>query len=417
MRPRATLGGFFVSASAEILMPARLRHPSTPPRLITLILLTGLSTLSLNMFLPALAQMADDLGSDYGTLTLAVGGYLALTAVVQLGVGPLADRLGRRPVLLAALAVFTAASVGCALAPDAGTFLIFRAMQAAVIGGYVLSLAIVRDTTEGHAVAGRLATIASAMALAPILGPLLGGALAAAAGWRAVFWAYAGAGTILIVVCWLDVGETGRGRSGTEPEEGDRGGALALLRAPRFVAHVACAAFSVGAFYVFLAGAALVATASFALSEAMLGIVIGSITVGFLAGSTAAARLARLVPPGTVMLAGRVIAVAGLSFGLLAWAAGVVHPVAYFGATICVGIGNGLTMPSANAGAMAVRPDLAATAAGTSGAATVLVGAALTTLAGAVLTDLNAAPALLGLMLGASSIALGAAVWARRITG
>lgn len=397
-------------------MPARFLRPSGPPRLITLILLTGLSTLSLNMFLPALAQIADDLGSDYGTLTLAVGGYLVLTAAVHLGVGPLADGLGRRPVLLAALAVFSAASIGCALAEDAGTFLFFRAMQSAVITGYVLSLAIVRDTTEGDAVAGRLATVASAMALAPILGPLLGGALAAAAGWRAVFWVYAGAGAIVFVICWLDLGETGRMRSRTAAPRGGRGSMRILLSAPGFLSHVACAAFSVGAFYVFLAGAALVATQTFGLSEAMLGAVIGSITLGFLAGSTAAARLTRRTAPGSVMIAGRVIAVVGLSLGLLAWMAGLIHPLAYFGATICVGIGNGLTMPSANAGAMAVRPDLAATAAGTSGAITVLVGAALTTLAGALLARLDAAPALLGLMLGASVVALGAAVWARRVS-
>lgn len=389
-------------------------HPSTPPRLTTLILLTGLSTLSLNMFLPALAKIAQDLESDYGTLTLAVGGYLALTAAVQLTVGPLADRVGRRPIVLAALAAFTAASVGCALASDAATFLVFRAMQASVIGGYVLSLAIVRDTTDGDAVAGRLATIASAMALAPILGPLLGGALTAAMGWRAVFWAYAGAGAILAIVCWFDVGETGRRRSRGTAQTDDQGGTLSLFRSSRFVAHVACAAFSVGAFYVFLSGAALVATTSFGLSETMLGVVIGSITVGFLAGSMAAARLSICTGPGAVMLAGRVIAVVGLSLGLLAWAADVIHPLVYFGATFCVGIGNGLTMPSANAGAMSVLPDLAATAAGMSGAATVLVGALLTTSAGALLTDLNAAPALLGLMLAASAISLGAAVWARR---
>ena len=400
-----------------------IRRPTTPPRLVTLILLTGLSTLSLNMFLPALARIADDLGSDYGTMTLAVGGYLALTAVVQLVVGPLADRFGRRPVLLAGLVVFTLASVGCALATGAGTFLAFRATQAAVIGGYVLSLAIVRDTTEGHAVAGRLATIASAMALAPLMGPILGGVLAASLGWRAVFWTYAGAGAAMLALCWIDVGETRRGRSagGTDAPEGTdhRMGSdvAALLRAPAFVAHVACAAFSVGAFYVFLAGAALVATAAFELSEAVLGIVIGSITMGFMGGSAAAARLSRRLASGTVMVAGRAIAVLGLSFGLEAALAGAIHPIAYFAATICVGIGNGLTMPSANAGAMAVRPDLAATAAGIGGATTVLVGSALTTLAGAVLTEANAAPVLLALMLGASGVALGAAVWAKRVAG
>ncbi|MEM7728791.1 MAG: MFS transporter [Pseudomonadota bacterium] len=391
-------------------------RPSTPPHLATLILLTGLSTLTLNMFLPALAQIADDLDSAYGTMTLAVGGYLALTAVVQLGVGPLADRLGRRPVLLCALAIFTLASVCCALAQDAATFLVARAAQAAAIGGYVLSLAIVRDITHEDAVAGRLATIASAMALAPLLGPILGGVIASAVGWRAIFWVYASAGAFLWIICLLDVGETGRSRRDLRGNVAGvaQGNTLTLLRAPRFVAHAGCAALSVGAFYVFLAGSALVATSQFDLSEAMLGVVIGSITVGFMIGSTIAARLSGRATTGTLMIAGRVIANVGLATGLVFWTLGLAHPLAYFGATICVGIGNGLTMPSANAGVMAVRPDLAATAAGTSGAATVLVGAALTTLAGRVLTETNAAPMLLLLMLVASGTALLAAIWAKR---
>ena len=394
------------------------RRPTTPPRLATLILLTGLATLTLNMFLPSLAQIAEDLGSDYGTLTFAVGGYLALTAAVQLGIGPLADRAGRRPVLLCALALFTLASAGCALAQDAATFLAARAAQAAAVAGSVLSLAIVRDTTPDDAVAGRLATIASVMALAPLLGPVLGGVIAAAIGWRAIFWVYAGAGTITWIVCFLDVGETAHADARADGSKAGAAlaGMVALLRTPRFVAHVACAAFSVGAFYVFLTGAALVAEARFALSEAMLGVVIGSITVGFMCGSAVAARLSGRVGPGTVMIAGRVIAALGLAAGLLLWAVGVVHPLTYFGATICVGIGNGLTMPSANAGAMAVRPDLAATAAGLTGAAAVLVGALLTTSVGGLLTEANAAPALLGSMLAASCVALAAAAWAVRLS-
>ncbi|MEO0361969.1 MAG: MFS transporter, partial [Pseudomonadota bacterium] len=217
--------------------------PTTPPRLSSLILLTGLSTLSLNMFLPALAEIAADLDAEYGTMTLAVSGYLALTAAVQLAVGSLADRYGRRPTLLLSLAVFTVASAGCALAESAAVFLLCRAAQAAVVGGYVVSLAIVRDVTAERAVAGRLATIASAMALAPIAGPLVGGALAAALDWRAVFWAYALAGAAAAAVCWLDVGET-------KPAEEARrsggasgiGGVVALLREPRFLAHASCAA-------------------------------------------------------------------------------------------------------------------------------------------------------------------------------
>ena len=101
-----------------------MRAATTPPHLHTLILLTAFSPLTLNMFLPSLAAIADDLQTDYAVVSLAVAGYLAVTAVIQLIAGPLSDRFGRRPVLLSALGCFTLASMGCALAEDIWTFLI-----------------------------------------------------------------------------------------------------------------------------------------------------------------------------------------------------------------------------------------------------------------------------------------------------
>ena len=90
----------------------------TAPHLITLILLTGFSPMSLNMFLPSLANIAVDLETDYSTVSWAVSGYLAITAAIQLIIGPMSDRVGRRPVLLVALLVFAIASVGCTFAPN-----------------------------------------------------------------------------------------------------------------------------------------------------------------------------------------------------------------------------------------------------------------------------------------------------------
>ncbi|MEM6680279.1 MAG: MFS transporter, partial [Pseudomonadota bacterium] len=88
-----------------------MRAATSPPSLVTLVLLTALSTLTLNMFLPSLAGMAEGFEAPYATVSLAVAGYLAVTAVVQLIVGPLSDRLGRRPVVLAGTAIFTLASL------------------------------------------------------------------------------------------------------------------------------------------------------------------------------------------------------------------------------------------------------------------------------------------------------------------
>ncbi|MEM7239946.1 MAG: multidrug effflux MFS transporter [Pseudomonadota bacterium] len=388
-------------------------NPShTPPKLITLIFLTAISTLSLNMFLPSLASIAADLDADYALVSLAVGLYLGVTAIVKLVVGPLSDRLGRRPVLLTALVVFAAASVICALAQDVWTFLAFRVLQGGVVAGSVLSLAVVRDTTSERKAAGLIGYISMAMAIAPMLGPMLGGLLDTMFGWRANFWFYAVSGLVLLALCWIDLGET-------LDREQERGTSILretaeLLRAPRFWAFALCMSFSTGAFYIFLAGAPLVAASTFGVSTATLGIFVGSITAGFMTGSAIAGRLAGNFDPMVLMIVGRCVACGGILVGILLVVMGVLTPLTYFGTTIFVGLGNGITMPGCSAGAMSVRPKLAGTAAGVSGALTVAAGAVLTTFTGLVISAESGALTLLTLMFLASLAGLFSAVWAHR---
>ena len=409
MRPRPSSGAFFFNT----IKIAKMAIATSPPRLPTLILLTALSTLSLNMFLPSLANIARDLEAQYVLVSLAVGGYLAVTAVIQLIAGPLSDRLGRRPVLLAALAIFSLASVVCAVAQDIWTFLAFRMLQGAMISGYALSLAIIRDTAPEREAAGLMGYVSMAMAAAPMLGPMLGGVLDTAFGWRANFCVYALFGVGLLALCFFDLGETRpeRPNAGTgEPET-----LLHLAREPRFWGYALCTACSTGAFYVFLAGAPLVAEATFEVSTAELGVFIGSITAGFMAGGFVASRLAPNYPLRTMMISGRLIACGGLAFGLAIVSLGWHNPVLFFGSTIFVGLGNGITMPSSNAGAMSVRPGLAGSAAGLNGALTVAGGAVLTTLTGALLTTTNAPYMLLSLMLATSCGGALSVLWVARL--
>ena len=390
-----------------------MRKANSPPALTTLYLLAAMSPLTLNMIVPSLANIAEDLQADYAVISLALGGFLAVTALVELGAGPLSDRIGRRPVLLATLAVFTLASLGCAMAQTAETFLAFRMLQAGAISGYVLSMAIVRDTHEGAEVAGLLGRIGMAMALAPMVGPMLGSLLDVAFGWRAVFLLYVAAGAALLCLTWFDLGETVRPKSQEDNPETQR--LAALLSEPVFWCYALCTACSIAAFYVFLAGAPLIAAAVFGISTATLGVFVGSITAGFMFGSFLTVRLVRRYGQNPVMLAGRVVACAGLLIGLALLASGAVAPLLYFGCTIFVGVGNGLTTPNSNAGAMSVRPRLAGSAAGISGALTLMGGAAMATLTGILLANSPSPHGLLALMLAPSFAALLAAVAAIRL--
>jgi Bcr/CflA subfamily drug resistance transporter len=392
-------------------MPAP--DPRTPPRLSTLVLLVGVSTVSLNLFVPSLPHIAADFRVDYALANLAIGGYLAVTAFLQLVLGPLSDRFGRRPVLLACLAVFTAASLGCLLATDFRVFLACRLVQGAVIAGSALSPAIVRDTTPERRAASLIGYISMAMAIAPMTGPLLGGVLDELFGWRAGFATLALLGAALLALCWHDLGETNTRRASTFAQQ--LRAYPTLLGAPRYWAFALCTAFSTSAFYAFISGAPLVAASVLDLSPATLGLCLGSITGGFFVGSLLSGRYAGRAALITMMLAGRLTACAGLATGLVLVLAGQVSVATVFGATLFVGIGNGLTMPSSNVGAMSVHPGLAGSAAGLTGALTIGGGALVTALTGAVLPATNPAPVLLAIMLTCAAAGLAAVLILRRL--
>jgi len=381
---------------------------TTPPTLATLILLAALSSLPLNMFLPSLANMVQDFRTDYALMNLSVSGYLGVTAVLQVIIGPLSDRYGRRPVLLACLATFAVASLGCAVATDIWTFLGFRILQGAVISGWVLSLATIRDTAPAQTAAGLIAYVSMAMSVAPMLGPMFGGVLDAFFGWRSSFLVLAAAGTAGLLLCWFDLGETNRVRSGTFARQ--LLAYPALFRSGRFWGYATCIAFSRAAFYAFLSGVPLVARTALDLPVAELGLYMGTITAGFFLGAFLSGRYARRFSLSTMMVCGRVAACAGLCLGLVLFSAGIVNEVTVFGATLFVGLGNGLTIPSGDAGVLSVRPELAGSSSGLSGALTVGTGAIVALITGVILSEQNAVYELVGVMLVCSALGLASAL-------
>jgi DHA1 family bicyclomycin/chloramphenicol resistance-like MFS transporter len=132
-------------------------------------------------------------------------------------------------------------------------------------------------------------------------------------------------------------------------------------------------------------------------------------------GSFFAGRYADRYPPTTTMIAGMVVACAGLAVGLALLSLGIVHVASIFGPCVCFGLGNGLTMAGASAGAMSVRPGLAGGASGLAGALSVAGAAAISSITGAILTDANSGYVLLGMMLASCLAALFAALTARRL--
>jgi DHA1 family bicyclomycin/chloramphenicol resistance-like MFS transporter len=382
----------------------------TPPHLGTLVALTALTVLTLNMFLPALPEMQADFGVSQAVMGLAISGYMVAAAVLQLVMGPVSDRLGRRPVVLSMLALYVVASIVCLLAQDVWVFLGARVVQAVAVGGGVLASAVVRDMFDGRMAAAKLATIASAMAIAPMLAPMLGGMLTSVLGWRAVFSVYALIGLVMLALSWRDLGETQVQVPGQVLDRVSE-----LMREPVYWAYATCQALGVGAFYIFLTGAPFVATGLFGLTAAQVGLGLGSITAGFMTGAAVSARLVRRTGPMPLILAGRVLPLGLLGAGWIYFALGGDQVLVLFATTMSVGFGNGLTLANANAGALSVRPRLAGTAAGVAGALALVIGAALTATATALLTTAATPERLLFLMICAVLGSLVAALLARRL--
>jgi DHA1 family bicyclomycin/chloramphenicol resistance-like MFS transporter len=334
-------------------------------------------------------------------MQLAVTLYLGMNAALQVLIGPISDRYGRRPVLLWCLVIFIFATFGCLLAPNVGVFLAFRMLQAVVGAGMVLSRAVVRDMVSTDKAASMMAYVTMGMALVPMFAPALGGVLDAAFGWKANFWLLVLLGVFVLWVVWRDLGETGTRREGKlidqireYPE---------LLTSPRFWGYVSAASFSSGAFFAYLGGAPFVGKEIFHLSSAELGLLFGTTGWGYLIGNWIAARMSVRFGINMMILVGGCISAFGLLVSILLHLVGLGGAFVFFGLMVPLGMGNGMVMPNASAGMVSVRPGLAGSAAGLGGAMMLAVGAVMSGFAGVVLGP-GSGPTPLLLLMQASTV-------------
>jgi len=387
---------------------------TTPPHIVTLVLIAGLPAASMNLFLPSLPAMTEYFDTSYATMQLALGAYLAANAPLQILLGPLSDRHGRRLLTLWSCGLFVLATIGCLLAPTTSIFLFFRILQAVIASGIVLSRAAVRDMVEDQSqAASMIAYVTMGMALVPMAAPVLGGFLDHQFGWHANFIALGIAGAGLFALVWYDMGETFTPRDislGAQFSEYPE-----LLRSRRFWGYAMTTAFSAGTFFAYLGGGPKVGTEVFGLTPQALGLYFGAPALGYLVGNFLSGRFSTRLGVAPMVMFGSISVVTAPVCVIVLATLGLDHPAAFFVPMIFVGLGNGMVMPNATAGMLSLRPHLAGSAAGLGSAIMIGGGAALSMLAGVVMTPGSGVSPLALLMLASGLCGIATMLYVRHI--
>lgn len=361
----------------------------TPPTIATLIILAGVAVTAMNIFLPMLPQIAVDLGVSPAVGQYVLTLFLAATGFAQLFIGPLSDRYGRRPVLLWSVVVFGLGTVVCIFAPNIEILLIGRVLQATSAACIALSRAVIRDLYDRTKAASVIGYVTMAMAVMPMLAPSLGGVIGENFGWRATFVVlfFMALGTFFLI--WFDLGETHEPRK--EPVSAQVRDYLSLLKEPAFWGYVAASSLGSGAYFAFLGGAPFVGVDIIGLGPGILGVYFGLVAIGYMVGNFISGRYSQRIGIEPMMFYGGIVACAGVGISLFLMSNFTPQAGYLFYPMLLVGLGNGMVLPNANAGAVSVRPELAGSASGIAGFIQIGGGAALASLAGSLITVENQA--------------------------
>ncbi len=262
-----------------------------------LALLAALATLSpfaIDTYIPALAAVRESLGATAVQTQQSLSAYMFGLALMALWHGAISDALGRRPVVLAGLVVYSLASVGCALTTDVNTLIVLRFVQGLAGGvGMIIVRAIVRDTLQGAAAQRVLSHVMMMFGVAPAIAPIIGGWLYQWLGWRSIFWFLFLGGAVLTVWAALALRETlpKSQRQSLHPIALAKGYAR-LLRLPAFWALSLAPALAFQAFFQYVGAAHPFMVEHLGFRETQFGYLFASTVAGFMLGAAISGRVA-----------------------------------------------------------------------------------------------------------------------------
>lgn len=381
-----------------------------PSLLVTLGLLSGLTPFAIDMYLPSLPAIAQDLDSTIEMAQLTVTLYLAIFALAQLFMGPLSDMLGRRATIGGGLILFGLGALGCALAGQMETLLGARMIQAA--GGAAIAVtvpALVRDLFERDHYARVIGLVMMIMSLAPLLAPSIGGVIVTHASWHWVFITLLGIALVASALFFWLIPETLPPERRHPPDLGRvLGNYYSLLRHRLGMGYLLTGAFSFGGMMTFIVSSPYVYMVLYEVPTAWFGVLFGAnVAVAMLATLLNTRLVMRLGAERLLRLGLRVQVVAALILLALAFVGLPPLWAILLGVLLYLGM-TGLVLGNAMASYMVYFVRLAGTASAFSGAARFGFGAAVGTLV-SLAHDGTPRPLLLGMAL--SGLMAGVSYW------
>jgi MFS transporter, DHA1 family, multidrug resistance protein len=334
--------------------------------LLLLVAMTGVAPISLYMLVPALPMLAATFDRDISIAQMTVSLFMVGIACSQLIMGPLSDRFGRRPVLLAGLGLMVVAGVGSIFAETLPQLIAARFFQAlGGASGMVVSRAIIRDLYSRDRVGAMISLVIAVMMIAQMLSPLTGGLLETAFGWRAIFYAITAGSLAVAVGIALALPETRRVRSEGSNFRRDLG---SLITSRAFIGYVLCQVLASQIIFTFAGGGPYIVVTQMGRTSAEYGAWFATTGFAYLVGNLLCVRFAPRHSLEQLIWFGLALQLGG-SLLNLAWSfAGLNQaPLWLFGTQMIVMAGNAFVMANSAAGAISVRPEAAGTASGAMG--------------------------------------------------
>ena len=334
--------------------------------LLLLVAMTGVAPISLYMLVPALPVLAKTFDSNVSIAQMTVSLYMVGIACSQILMGPLSDRFGRRPVLLAGLGLMVVASAACSFAETLPQLIAARFFQAfGGASGMVISRAIIRDLYSRERISSMISLVIGVMMIAQMLSPLAGGLIENSFGWRAIFYATTAMSLVVAAAIALALPETRRERLASASFRRDVGG---LLTSRAFIGYMLCQVLASQIIFTFAGGAPYIVITHMGRTGAEYGAWFALIGFAYLVGNLFCVRFAPRHSLERLIWFGLALQLAGSLLNLVCGLTDINQAPAWlFGTQMIVMFANAFVMSNSAAGAISVRPEAAGTASGAMG--------------------------------------------------